>query len=99
MASRFRLKRLARISPKPDLASLEDGTVVEIAPGERLAALLAALDDEHHPLHDPLPRLAPGADPRLLELRDMIAAILGADDEVVGEGEEVGPVPEDLSEP
>ena len=83
MVDRARLRRLERKAPKPDVALLEDGTRVELAPGERLAALFAAMDGEDHRLHDLLPGLAPHADPTLHGLRDMIWAL----SEGAGEGE------------
>lgn len=84
-----RLRRLERAIPAPDVAHLADGSRVVLAPGERFGALMAVLDDEHHPLHDLLPRLAEDADPSLRGFAALIAAFgddEGDDDEGDGEG-------------
>ncbi len=49
-------KRLDRLEERAGLLhdeiTLPDGTAVRLAPGERLDALVAALDEEEHPLLD-----------------------------------------------
>ena len=79
---------MERAIPPADLALLRDGSVVELEPGERMAVLLAVLDDEHrhehHRLFDLLPRLAEDADP---SLRGFAALIAAFDDEDDDEGE------------
>ena len=69
------MRRLERGVPAPDVAPLADGTREPIAPGERLNALLAALEGEAHPLHELLPKLSEEADPGLLELGELVSAL------------------------
>jgi hypothetical protein len=50
---RRRLDRLEeQAGPLRDNLTLPDGTVIELAPGERFDALRAALNEEEHPLLD-----------------------------------------------
>ena len=59
-------------------AGESDGTREPIAPGERLNALLAAMEGgDHRVLDDVLPKLAPDADPGLRELAELVAAVGG----------------------
>ncbi len=64
-----------------DVLPLADGTEIFLAPGDRLEALLAALDGESHPVHDHLDRIHPDADHDTREYVGLLKA-LGA-----GEGE------------
>ncbi len=63
-----------------DVIELEDGSRVELAPHDRLDALLAAVEGEHHPLADDLARLSPDASPNDHELRELLEALQGDED-------------------
>ena len=71
-----RLRRLERDAEQlQDTLRLEDGSVVHVMPGERLDALLAALDDEPHDLHAALQRLHPDASATDHELAELLEAL------------------------
>jgi hypothetical protein len=72
-----KMRRRERAAEKhtPDTLRLEDGEEVRLRPGDRLQALLAVTEGDEHPLHEPLRRLAPGADPGARELAELVDAL------------------------
>ena len=72
-----RLKKLEeRARALADTLLLADGTELHLSPGDRLDALLAAIDDEPHPLHALFARLGPDVAATDHELAALIAALV-----------------------
>ncbi len=71
---RRRVKRL-ECTQVPDTLLLADGEEIRLRPGERLEALLAAVEGREHHVHGHLQRLAPGASEDAHELAELIAAL------------------------
>ena len=74
MGFKERIRRLERREGY-DIIVLEDGTEVKLAPPDRLEALLAHVNGEHHWLADTLKELPADAPPNDLELRDLLTAM------------------------
>jgi UDP-N-acetylenolpyruvoylglucosamine reductase len=71
-----RLSRLEEyIRRNADVLALSDGSEVYLADEERLDALLAAIDGEHHRVHDLVDSLHPDAEADLHELAELLKAL------------------------